>query len=186
MRSIPCYPHPSLFSCVVLLALAGGCPADPEPGDTDGATNTGAATDAGTPTDVQDTGTTDASSTGESGGCEPADPLALVAIAVELGDFPVEGVSPDGYRFDNAPCTVTAVDLSVPTRVRTELDCEAAMAGTTHAVVLEHRSTELGSPVWVTGDSLMLSVQLRVYSDLNDIHSGTCRCARPRASRGSC
>jgi hypothetical protein len=166
MRSISHSTHASLLSGVVLLALAAGCPADPA--DTAGTTDTSAATDTESATDAQDTVVTDAGGTSEPGGCEPADPLALVAIAVELGDFPVAGVSPDGYRFDAAPCTVTAVDLSVATRVRTELDCEAA-AGTTHAVALEHRSAELGGPVWAAGDPLLLSVQLRVYSDLNDI-----------------
>jgi hypothetical protein len=157
MRAIHCSPLPPIVSCVVLLALGGGCVGGPEPEDT------------GSTADTQGSGTADgASSTGAPGACEPADPLVLASIVVELGDFPVEGMGPDGYRFDEAPCTVTAVDLSIATRVHTELDCESS-TGTTHAVVLEHRSSELGDPVWVAGDSLLLSVQLRVYSDLNDI-----------------
>lgn len=124
-------PRPALLTCLVLLALAGGCD--------DGA-------------EV----------------CQPADASNRVGLEVDIGDYPVVDASADGYRLDDVACAVAAVDLSDPARVRTELDCEAA-GGTNHAVVVAHASSDLGAPAWAAGDALRLSIELRVYSDLNDI-----------------
>lgn len=99
--------------------------------------------------------------------CEPADASTRVDLVVDLGGYEPAGATPDGYRFDDMPCTVTAVDTSDATTVRTELECTEGAS--THALAIEHASSDLGDPAWAAGDSLSLSIELRVYSDLNDI-----------------
>lgn len=108
------------------------------------------------------------------GECVAEDPSTRVDVVVDYGDYPVGYETPrtdpagdgaDGYHIDDVPCTATLVD-SDASRVRTELDCEAADGN--HAIVIEHAVTDLGAPVWEAGDSLLLSVDLRVYTDLND------------------
>lgn len=100
-------------------------------------------------------------------GCEAADDSTLVQLEVDVGDYPV-GTSPDDVQLVDVPCDVTAVDLSDPARVRTELDCQAE-GGTRHAVVVAHASSDLGTPAWAAGDALRLDLERRVDSDLNDV-----------------
>jgi hypothetical protein len=102
-----------------------------------------------------------------AGKCDAPDESTRVDLTVELGSFVPPGETADGYRFDDLPCTVTAVDLSDAARVRTELDCDTASGA--HAVVIEHAASDLGAPAWAADDALLLSIELRVYSDLNDI-----------------
>lgn len=108
--------------------------------------------------------------------CVPVDSSTRVDVVVDYGDYPVgyetprtdpEGGGADGYRIDDVPCTATLVDRSDSSRVRTELDCETGDGN--YAITVEHAATDHGDPVWAAGDSLLLSVDLRIYSDLNEI-----------------
>ncbi len=139
------------------LCVVAACVADRDIGGADTSSSDGGAT-------------ADPYTTGTSGtdACEPVDPSTRTDLVIDVGDFPVNSPpeEPTAYRIENAPCTVSVVDIGA-TLVRTKLACTAPDTSG-HTVAIEHAVTNLGEPAWSVGDAVVFSIDDYVWSDLSN------------------